>query len=287
MVALTQQNLDILEQTFWAVSDPRSPFYQHFMTQEEILAIVAPPKADHDIVALWLKRSGVKNLKSYGDAIEGTASVVAVEKMFATKMFHFVHEDGRRIVRQWGNLSLPDELAPFVHMVSGLTEFPVPHLQLHPNAGQLGISPQSVQSFYGTPSSYTAKNSSQCVIEFEDQYMSATDLSTFATQFGVKIAAVTPDHIVGSNDPNNPGIEAELDIQYVAGVGLGVTNWFWIEADPNWLYGFVVHFFGTADVPNVISLSYGWSEVHSLDCSCDAVVICLFLSLFFFVSFLP
>jgi len=38
------------------------------------------------------------------------------------------------------------------------------------------------------------------------------------------------------------------------------TGWFWIEADPIWLYGFSTHMFTTKDVPLVNSISYGWNE---------------------------
>jgi hypothetical protein len=46
----------------------------------------------------------------------------------------------------------------------------------------------------------------------------------------------------------------------VLGVALGAQGWFWIEADPVWLYGFATHFFGTTNIPQVVSISYGWNE---------------------------
>jgi len=38
------------------------------------------------------------------------------------------------------------------------------------------------------------------------------------------------------------------------------TAWFWLEDGQGWLYQFVNHFFNTATVPQVVSISYGWSE---------------------------
>jgi len=267
IVALKQRNLDVLESMFWAVSDPESPQYQQFKTIEEITAVVAPHKKDHDAVAHWLTRGGATIIKSYGDAIEAHVSVKAAASLFKTTFFSFLHEDGRRIVRSWGDLSIPDELAHLVHMVSGLTEFPVPHYKLKKYtasadpSGTLTVLPGTVYSSYGSPTTYTpTANSSQGVIEFEDQYFSNADLQSFATNSATTIPQVSAAHTIGTNDPTAPGDEAELDIQYIGAVGQSITNWFWIEADPTWLYGFATHFFSTKDVPYVISVSYGWSE---------------------------
>jgi len=113
---------------------------------------------------------------------------------------------------------------------------------------------------YGTTNAYVAGNSSICVIEFEDQYFSPSDLAQFASSFGVNCPPLTPNHIIGFNDPNSPQIEATLDIQYALGIAQRGIGWFWIEADNVWLYGFATHYFGTASVPLVLSISYGWNE---------------------------
>jgi len=65
----------------------------------------------------------------------------------------------------------------------------------------------------------------------------------------------------GPNQPNSPQLEAELDIQFIATVNNEAANWFWLEPGDNWLYLFSVHFFNTATVPMVNSISYAWSEM--------------------------
>jgi len=149
-------------------------------------------------------------------------------------------------------------------LVSGLSEFPVRKLTARrPKAPRtlVRIAPQSVGVFYNIPSAVkVTRNSSAGVIEFVDQYFSPQDLATFAKQFNVAIPPITANHIVGKNDPNNPQVEAELDIQWVLGIGVNAQGWFWIEADNVWLYGFGVHMFGTTNVPLVNSISYGWNE---------------------------
>jgi len=81
----------------------------------------------------------------------------------------------------------------------------------------------------------------------------------------IKIANPSATHVVGYNDQSAPQDEGELDIQYVAGLGLNVDNWFWIEGGTTWLYGFATHFFSTPSVPLVISISYGWSEADQCE----------------------
>lgn len=54
------------------------------------------------------------------------------------------------------------------------------------------------------------------------------------------VSSVTNPIVVGSNSPNAPGVEAELDIQWIAATGIGAQNWFWIEPDANWYEPFVL-----------------------------------------------
>jgi len=76
----------------------------------------------------------------------------------------------------------------------------------------------------------------------------------------------TPN-LVGPNEPENPGIEAELDIQFIMGVGIGINTTFWSTAgqQPNntenepflvWLYAVG----NQSNVPTVFSVSYGDNE---------------------------
>ena len=55
----------------------------------------------------------------------------------------------------------------------------------------------------------------------------------------------------------------------VATVGPAATAWFWLEDGQGWLYQYVNHFFNTADVPQVVSISYDWSESDQCDIDPD------------------
>ncbi len=55
----------------------------------------------------------------------------------------------------------------------------------------------------------------------------------------------------------------------VATVNPSATAWFWLEDGQGWLYQYVNHFFNTKDVPQVVSISYGWSESDQCDIDPD------------------
>jgi len=99
----------------------------------------------------------------------------------------------------------------------------------------------------------------QCVVEFEDQYYSEKDLDQFFGEMGLPSA---PVKLVGPNHENNPGGEANLDIQWIMALAPGVPTWFWSIAAPNgeeidhiltWAYDIG----NTTNPPLINSLSYG------------------------------
>jgi hypothetical protein len=58
--------------------------------------------------------------------------------------------------------------------------------------------------------------------------------------FATPITPLTSNHIIGTNIPSVPQVEATLDIQAGLGVAQGATGWFWIEQNGIWVYGYVI-----------------------------------------------
>jgi len=166
------------------------------------------------------------------------------------------------ITRQFGKFSVPEHVAHHVDLVSGLSEFPVPHLTLKKSPeSAVVIAPQTIDTLYKIPSDAQVKgNSSVAVIEWENQFYSPAYLTKFGQLFIVPVTVPTDEHTIGYNLPTSPQIEATLDIEYILGVGHEAESWFWIEKTGLWLYGYAIHFFSTQKVPLVCSMSYGWNE---------------------------
>jgi len=68
-------------------------------------------------------------------------------------------------------------------------------------------------------------------------------------------------HVVGNDEFSD--LETQLDLQMEALVASNAELWFWDDA--GWLLSFATNFFNTEDVPDVISMSWGWAE----DKQCD------------------
>ena len=103
-------------------------------------------------------------------------------------------------------------------------------------------------------------DNSQAVAGFMDQYINPTDIEKFQQDYNVTIRPV--DKIVGENDPDNPGKEASLDVEYITALGQNVSTWFVSTSTVanngqedflSWIIGQV----NTTDSPWVHSVSYG------------------------------
>lgn len=264
IVALKQQNLDVLEKTFYDVSTPGSDRYREFMGIDEISDMVRPTDAVRSRAAAWLSQYvREEDVQDMGDAFKVTTVASVAELALSTRFVNFHHHrTGRKAVRQYGPYSIPSELDDAVDMVSGVSEFPDVEGRRNKMAPAAfdGVVPQTLAAFYNGAGLSASGNSSVGVIEWEGQGYSPADLASFATKTATTIPALSSDHVIG-NSGASEGDEAQLDIEYALASGVGAEGWFWLNSDQNaWLYGWSTAFFGTADVPYVVSMSYGWSE---------------------------
>lgn len=267
-LGLKQQNLEEFERLFWEISTPGSAKYRQFMTNEEILDMIAPPAVHREIVLGWLRDQGVNDIQDRRDSLRVKTTVAIAERIFETKLYIFHYsERNSTILRQLGPYSLPKTILRFVDMVSGISDFPLNAHRLHvsPNQ-QFAVVPQTLQVEYNIPSSASASNVNQGVIEFgSGESFNPDSLQTFAQGVGVTINPVSTQHNVNPLPPS--GIEGTLDIQYIGSIGSDAVNWYWTETD--WLYDWSTSFFSAASKPEVVSISYGWYENAQCDIDPD------------------
>jgi tripeptidyl-peptidase-1 len=274
LIGLKQRNLEQLEELFWAVSTPGTSEYRNFRSNEEINRLIAPEPEHFVAILKWLAANGVnsRDVNNLGDALGVRTTVEVAERLAHTTMNEWVNvKTGKKIVRVVGTWGLDAHIAPLVDMIEGLTEFPIPRYTAKKGKKAdpespftlVSICPQSVNEIYKVPAgTKNTGNSSICVAEWEDQYYSPTQLQKFSKDFAITIPALEKDHIVGKNDASNPGVESTLDIQYVTGISIGTTAWFWIEGDSAWLWTYASHVYNTTPAPLIFSISYGWSEAE-------------------------
>jgi tripeptidyl-peptidase-1 len=267
-IAVKQQNLDKLNEKFWSVSDPSSAHWQQFMSRDDIGAMVASKPEDMNTVIGWLREHLGKDaqLTQSADAVDVRASVADVETLFDAEIYIFTHDNGHTILRVMGPHSVPQEVNMAIDLVEGIADFPMhrssarkrPKEQQNVSATPLAlVSPETLLTMYKVPADRAPTSVSQGPAEFQDDTSyNKADLKTFFTQMDQPQETVS--EIVGPYDGSMPDTEATLDVQYITSIGKKQVNWYWTSQ--NWMYQWAHNFFNASQVPDAVSISWGWAE---------------------------
>ena len=235
LLAIKQTNVDWLEQKLWAVSYPDSPEYGQYVNFDGIAEVVhGRPESVRAVVDAFAK-VGVGEDKidfTLGrDFAVVVAPISAVEELFSAEFYLFEHvEDPNNKIVKSLTYELPQALVGHLDFVSGISNFPrqnrVSPRRHHQSftSTKLGTDPDTIAKNYNI--SYVASNpgNSQAVASFLKQYFSPSDLSRFQEQYNIQSNPIAKTE--GENDQNDPGIEADLDVEYITATGRNVTTWF-------------------------------------------------------------
>ena len=235
LLAIKQTNVDWLEQKLWAVSYPDSPEYGQYVNFDGIAKVVhGRPES---VRALIEEFASVGVDEASMDFTLGRdfavvlAPISAVEKLFSAEFYLFEHikDPNEKIVKSLTH-EVPQTLVEHLDFVSGISNFPRQNrvsLRRHQSftSTKLGTDPNTIARDYNT-SNYVCSNpqNSQAVASFLKQYFSPSDLGRFQEQYHLNSNPIAKTE--GENDPNSPGIEADLDVQYITALGINATTWF-------------------------------------------------------------
>ena len=104
-------------------------------------------------------------------------------------------------------------------------------------------------------------------IEYQNESgFSMADLLESQQMNNVKLRNVS--HIVG-NDVE-PDLESQLDMQMMATNVPNADIWFWDGTD--WLYSLAVNMSNSKEIPDIVSMSWGWSESSSQCLPCVIIL---------------
>lgn len=269
--ALKQANKEQLEQIFWSVSDPRSNEYGNYLSLDQVAKLVSPTKETKRIVVNWLVQHDIDATTCIealtGDFLTCNIELRKAESLLRAKFFEFNHSENkeRRIVRAL-SYELPEEISPHVDFVGGVVGFPIKHqvkkLQKNTVGSVISVGPKELRQRYNISDNIvgTQTNNSQAVAEFQGQYYSPSDLTSFFNKFVSNSKASKVFKDVGNNDPSSPGVEANLDIQFIMGVAPNVKSWFWSNPQFDFwsdLTNWMAQISSTQNPPLVHSVSYG------------------------------
>jgi tripeptidyl-peptidase-1 len=290
-VALHQRNTDLLEKHLYETSDPTHPRYGESMTQEQIMDLIAPPQADHDAVVNWFKSQGNVHVQSFGDALKITAPVHLVEKMLKTRLHKFQNARKPQItaIRQVGGFSIPEEISDKIYMITGLTMFPFVRKDVNTKLTEKlsamdqqdilaqakrqsnnypYVSISNLRSVYNVPTGTAAKSAktNQVAMEFlpvgSPLYTDVQQFCQMSNEVYTNYSKIIGPFVLGQEDT-----ESTLDVELLTGLGTKVTNWYY-TISTGWIYEMALELFNLKEVPQVVSISYGWPESDS----CDAAV---------------
>ena len=263
--AIKQTNVEWLADKLKAVSYPNSPEYTNYMNFDEIAEHVhGRPESVHTLLdileSVEISEYDVRFTLGRDFAVVDMP-IAAAEQLFSTKFYHYQHADYPELKTiTSSSFKLPTALEGHVDFVSGVRSFNHPiKRKLIDNIDHLETTPETIAKDYNT-SGYISNNTgnSQAVAGFLKQYYNPNDLTQFQKHYDLPVMPITK--VVGKNDPDHPGSEANLDVQYICATGRGVSTWF--VSNTNFLAWILGQINDTAS-PWVHSVSYGGMENSS------------------------
>ncbi|KAI9453705.1 subtilisin-like protein [Lactarius psammicola] len=318
-VALRPHRKNALVDALYDVSTPGRPKYGAHLSKEQVAELVAPHPDTLELVHSWLEYRGIPSSSvsvTHGGSslkLAGVSVSRANDLLGASYQFYKHVKTNETIVRTIG-YALPAALHGHVQTVAPTTSFDSPRTGWQiPRKRFSGAAAGLAEAASGepvtllssrdvnvltTPSylswlystwvySPTATDRNMLgIVGFLREYPSLMDLRLFMGKYRSKWADATFTVVLangGQYDQNNPGDEANLDMQYAQGLAYPTRHVFYStgrgpSGQENWNLSWLEYILKEEIVPQTISISYGNDEKdYSRE---DAVYLCdLFLQL--------
>ncbi len=268
---------DQLEAMIRRMQTPGDPLYGQYMTPDQFRLQFAPTSQQLAQAVGALKALGLSaKVHENGTLININNSALEVERAFNVEFHQFQMADGRIAYSTTMEPTLPDELMPLVHGISGLDSFAHPHPSGHFTsnaAAATDLTPTQIQHAYGIDSilatGVTGTGLKIGLVEFDSYF--PTDVAAYATHFNIANPATvtkvnvdgfsgTPTAFSGSGTP--PGsFEATLDVEMmVAVLPTGSQIYMYEAANSAQAYIDVVAKIASDNIVKVVSTSWGAYE---------------------------
>ncbi|KAJ7574359.1 peptidase S8/S53 domain-containing protein [Mycena floridula] len=260
-IGLKQSQGDELIRHLYEVSDPSGSRYGQHLSKEEVDTLIAPHPETVESVESWLTHHGLNVgevvREGAGSWLLIPVTVAQAERMLATKYKVYHHEKSSDYVVRTLSYSIPKELLSHIDVITPTTYFgtmrsmratsflqPEIHAidedvtaagispvtdAVPPTSCNTVITPACLRTLYNTANYVPtqAATNKLGVAGYLDEFANVADLATFVSRFrtdaaGVKFTLVQLNG--GGNDQSDPGVEANLDIQYTIGISFPTPN---------------------------------------------------------------
>lgn len=252
-LALKQHNIDVLEKVVNDISNPISENYGKVMKMNEIVDIISPTYQEQQQVISWISEYNISDIKNYGDNIKFQTSKDKIRQMFNIS------------TPELYNYTIPYHLRDIIDFVE-MSSYKVPRNIKINNKSPLKTTDdryfgrEPMMYLYNVSDISLNHSISGASIEYQHNGGFINNDLTKQQVMNGQIVNILND-VVGPNEGID--VESSLDVQMMSQAGNNAKLWFWDT--PIWLYSFAVNFYNTPDIPDVISMSWGWSQANQCD----------------------
>jgi tripeptidyl-peptidase-1 len=263
-IALKQNNLDQLKSYVIDVSDPYSINYGKYLNNEQINEIISPNKEDVDNLIEWLEEEKIIILKKYNDSLKCLGKIKDVERIFIIRINMIYNLKDEKKYSTTYRFTIPEKYKKIIDFIqSEYIPLKINNKNYKNNNKDISIvdsgyvGREVIQRLYNI-NNELLNNVSIGSIEFLGlNGFDEKDLIYNEMMNNLPINKIKNNNIIGHNV--YPNMESQLDIQMM-GIIAGNAE-IWYENYIGWIYDWVVDFYNREKKPQVISISWGWSEI--------------------------
>ncbi|PSR82588.1 hypothetical protein PHLCEN_2v6021 [Hermanssonia centrifuga] len=262
-IALKQDRFDDLVAALYEVSDPSHQKYGQHLSKQEVDELVAPHPNSVETVDSWLAAHGIDlglvQRMNGGSWLTVPVKVEQASRMLNTTYSIFQHDSTSEYIVRTTSYSLPTILHDHIGVVSPTTYFSTmrsmrttsflqPHIKpldndidtaaklvdpgslaTVPSSCSTTITPACLRALYNS-TTYVPKATATNklgIAGYLEEFANNADLQTFFKKFRTDAVGGTFQTVQvngGGNDQTDPGVEANLDIQYAEGISFPTPN---------------------------------------------------------------
>ncbi|KAJ7445016.1 subtilisin-like protein [Mycena galericulata] len=289
-LALAPNNIAGLQAKTMSISTPGSSEHRQWLSADEVKSFIKPSSATTSAFNKFASAHGLNAtvISPHEDWVSITLSVSQANDLFAARFEVYSHPSMSDTITRTLSVSLPPELVGHVQVIHPTTAFVKPGGRMGSTTGHVQhnkratsppcntslangvMTPACLQSIYGIPATpATQSDNTLLVTAYGDQFAQKADLEQFLKLSrpdmdpSESFTLVSLDGGIDPQSASESGDEANLDIQYTAGIATGVPLQFLSVGGEDLaaaLLDTTTFIDGLADPPTVVSTSYAENE---------------------------
>ncbi|KAF7378162.1 Family S53 protease-like protein [Mycena sanguinolenta] len=287
-VALTSNNVAGLQEQLKSIATPGSSDFRQWLSMEEVKTYMQPSAATISVFDAFASVNGLTPtvISPNGDWVSITLPVSKANALFAAEFEHFTHPSLHGPITRTLSVSLPTELVGHVDVLHPTTAFVGRDSRLVPAVSRIDkrgepatscnstdstgtVTPTCLQDLYGIPTTPATETSSTLLVAgYDNEWAQQADLAQFLALLRPDISPPTTFILLTVDNGTLgtvAGPEANLDVQYTAGIATNVPLEFLsvgtlFEDFATDLFDTTTFLDGIESPPTVMTTSYGNDE---------------------------